>query len=434
MVLDSSAHRLAYNRFRAYLDASYVMGGGKSILGLSVGYPQPGEFPLPKVILKHLAVEVDGKERPRAGYGWEMGAQPLREALVDFENLLHGTRYGYKNICIVAGASYGFNRVVEALFERPGTGNKQIILVGPTFFRMTARVGRYAELLTVTGEESNDFQVTTEQLLCSVTERTRAIFLVNPSNPTYKYYPPSFFEQVVPELEKRGIYLVIDESGDAFHFGKSGARLMCYPPVIHSPNVIRIVTASKKYLLAEYRIGYVLADEAFLTDKVYGLNKLVGDDIGNAPLAANEAWTQMARHEITLLSSERCNCSPDCDFESVMRANTEKMKQLYSYSVSRLKAMGQVVNIIEPDCNFNITFNIRDTVFASDFELFSALLNEHKVSLLPCSGLGVPEEKMYFRLTYGINRQVLTTGLDMLSRFMHKYRAAGGAEVKNAEE
>ncbi|MEI6528588.1 MAG: pyridoxal phosphate-dependent aminotransferase [bacterium] len=415
--INQNLHNQAYNDFRWYLDTTYTAKGSEPVIGLSVGYPAAGEFPLPNSVLDKLMPYENGREKPRPGYGWEAGSTSLRQSIVAFENLLHNVSYNNDNICMVAGASYGLNRIFEQIFK--GKNNSQLLVVAPTFYRMLGRADNYADVVSVVGREENDFQITASELLSSLDNNTKAVFILNPSNPTYIYYPDSFFEEVIPVLKSKGIYLIIDESGDAFYMGEQKERLKKFPSIIESENVIRIVTASKKYLFAEYRIGYVLAGKKFIGNKGKGFIKLIGDDIGNAPLAANEAWEQIIKHEILYLESKKC-LERNCDFEIKHNKNNEIIADLRSFAIMRLRKSKKIGKIIVPNTNFNVCFKVTGTKYKNDKELYKALLSETKISILPCSGLGIPSELMYFRLTYGINKRLLNTALDKFLDFIEK--------------
>jgi len=248
----------AYQRMRQYLNS--LGGTSADFIPMSMGYPEPGEFLLPSNVIKALSVTMeDGCEKPRPGYGWPSRATELKENLVYLENTLHRTNYSTDNICLVAGATYAFNRICEQLFLSTHLNNKNILIVAPTYFWMHNQLKYYAQVKTVVGSEQNDFQITPEEILNSIDGDTIAVFIANPSNPTCLYYSDDFFNELVPQLENKNIYLIIDESGDAFNVATGKERLRPFPSILDNPYVIRLVTASKKYLLAEYRIGYVLA-------------------------------------------------------------------------------------------------------------------------------------------------------------------------------
>lgn len=415
----TNLHTHAYEHFRHYLDHVYSHKGENNVYGLSVGYPTSGQFELPSEILQHLVPFEDGHEKPRPGYGWEAGSQPVREAILSYENQAHGTAYTLKNICIVAGATYGLSRVLEYLFTDPKlkSSRDELLVISPTFYRMLGRAESYARVVSVEAKESNDFQITIEEVLQTLTPKTKAVFLLNPSNPTYLYYKNDFLKQLVDVLSKRGIYLVIDESGDAYVADEnSNHSYHKMAPALQNPYVIRIVTASKKYLLAEYRIGYVLAGEEFIGTKSHGFIKLMGDDMSNPPLAANDAWLALLEHELSTLLHKPCQ-NAECDFGVKFKQATEKMLRLRNQTVAALKDMKHIRRIITPDANYNLIFAFETQKLYTDIDVFNQMLNEYDLALVPGSGFGIDEKLLYFRLTFAIREKELTDGLEALKAF-----------------
>ncbi|MDE2031172.1 MAG: pyridoxal phosphate-dependent aminotransferase [Patescibacteria group bacterium] len=420
-MINTKIHKRSHFLFRKYLDIIYGSKiDDKHIFGFSTGYPQSSVFPLPMTILTKMTSIINGKEKPREGYGWEAGSAFLRDSIILHENLLHDTDYTRKNICMVAGASYAFNRIIEYIYENLADGRDELLIIGPTFYRMTARVDRLAKVQSVIGYEKNNFQVTFNQIKKSVTKKTRAVFLVNPSNPTYIYYSDEFMNSLISFLNKENIYLIIDESGDAFYFNKGNLEKK-FTKLIQNQNVVRIVTASKKYLLAEYRIGCVIAHKDFMGDKITGFIGLIGDDIGNAPLAANDAWNEIIKHEILKLKGIKCT-DPNCDFVYIMEKNYLSLKSKRNMVIEKLKSVSCVKNIIIPDSNFNLCFGISSKEFKNDIKFFEDLLSSTGVSLLPCSTLGIPGNLLYFRFTYALSNKELKNGLNFLVKYLENIK------------
>ena len=180
--------------------------------------------------------------------------------------------------------------------------------------------------------------------------------------------------------------------------------------------VIRIVTASKKYLLAEYRIGYVLASESFIGTKAQGFIKLIGDDLSNPPLAANDAWLAILRHEIMLQKGESCS-HEDCDFLEKFTSATRKIAKRREETLSALRKMKHIKNIIVPDANFNLAFSFDTDKPHTDIDIFKKLVDDYDVAIVPGSGLGIDPSLCYFRLTFAIKERELRNGLDAIKKF-----------------
>lgn len=175
--ISRNLHVSAYDCMREYLDFTYSLADNKKIYALSIGYPMPGVYPLPVSILEKMQALSKGVEIPRPGYGWEAGSKPLREQLIEYENLRHKTTYSLNNICITAGATYALNRVMERIFEELKDNRNDLLIVSPTFYRMTGRFNRYGNVKNICAEEETNYQITIEKLLNSITKKTKAIFL-----------------------------------------------------------------------------------------------------------------------------------------------------------------------------------------------------------------------------------------------------------------
>jgi aspartate/methionine/tyrosine aminotransferase len=420
-MIENSLLDSANVRMRKYLD---MLGNtSDNFIPMSMGYPEPGEFPLSANVLEALSVVHDGKEKPRPAYGWPSGASELKDSLLTLENELHGTNYTNDCICLVAGATYGFNRICEHIFINQNNFGKKILIVAPTYFWMHNRLKYYAEVKTVVGKEKNNFQITVDEVLNALDDETKAIFIANPSNPTYLYYEDKFFEKLVPELEARKIYLIIDESGDAFYSDRKNYRLKSFSSVLENPFVIRIVTASKKYLLAEYRIGYVLASKDFIGDKTFGFAKTIGDDIGNVPLATNEAMLKIAQLE--LLMKHGNSTEEVIEYQRTMYSNNQKMLSLRNICISSLKSVDSVDSIIMPDGNFNITFRVGNTKYTDDVSLAIDMIKNADICVVPCSAFGIEASKLYFRMTYGLKEDKLLEGTARLVKFLKSIEETG---------
>ena len=413
-------HIFAYEKFRLYLDTVYGVHINDSILPLSLGYPLSKLFPLPKEILWLLSpVDKKGEEKHRPGYGWEAGSQPLRETIIDYENTRHNTRYDLKNVCMTAGGSYALNRVLEHIFYKLNDSNKEseLVIVAPTFYRMVNKASDYATIINCKTSRDNKYCVKVKDLSKLVNKRTKAIFICNPTNPGYNYHDNRDLTELIEFAEKHGIYLIIDEVGDNF-FHHTFFR---HYPNIQSSYVVRICSSSKAYQLAEYRLGYVMADQKFIGDKLEGFVKLIGDDMGNPPLAANEAWQAMLKYEaLWIQRNNRDREKTINDYEKVVSDNEISIQSKCDKVIQTLQKSPYITDIIRPDASFNLTFQFTSTTLKTDTEFFTNLLKKYYISLVPCSGFGFLPEDKYLRMTFAVSDLQLSEGLIKLLKFLEE--------------
>lgn len=409
---DKKLHKSSYENFRLYLDKVYYVKREKSFIPLSLGYPMANVFPLPYKALEKLSPLVGKKEKARPGYGWESGSEPLRQDIITYENTRHKTSYTFANISITAGGSYSVNRIMEHIFNVMQPKKKELLIVSPTFYRMLGRMEEYAKINNVTASRKNTFLPTGKELSGAISKNTGAIFICNPSNPGYNYLPRQTIIDIVKLVEKKNIYLVIDEVGDNFYH-KSFFR---YPKIIQSKMVVRIGSSSKAYQLAEYRLGYVIADKSFIGDKSKGFIKLVGDDMGNPPLAANEGWQILLQGETAWIKKGRKTL--DTEYERVTYRNEKTVQQKCNYAISILEKSEYVTDIIEPDSSFNLTFRFTSSKIHTDIDFFQGLLEKKGVSLVPCSGFGLQPEECYLRLTFAVGNSMLKKGMKIIVEYL----------------
>ena len=264
-----------------------------------------------------------------------------------------------ENIALVAGVTYGTNRIVEILFGQ--NRDKELLVVAPTFYKGLHRALSLCGLRSIALSEEKDFTPSAKDIISGLSKKTLAVFICNPGNPFGKYVKPGELKIAAKELEKRGIYLIIDEVQDNFNFLGKPYK---YGPWIQAPNVIRLRSVSKDFVLAEYRLGYVVADPSIIGNTRRGLIELVGYDIGNPPPVLNHFFVK----------------NLDID-KTGWHKMVARQKNL---AVGMLKKIKAVKKILEPDACFNLAFRFKHPKFKTDLELFDALM-DRKVAMMPFS-------------------------------------------------
>lgn len=158
---------------------------------------------------------------------------------------------GADNVILGAGSTELIDLIVRS-FVAPG---EEVLLSVPTFSMYEARarvVGGIPVLVPMT--EDHDFDV--PELLSSVTERTKVIFLCTPNNPTGNRIQEAALRRVL----RLGLPTVIDE---AYHeLGETGETLSHL--LAEFPNAILLRTFSKAHGLAGMRVGYAIAHAALI--------------------------------------------------------------------------------------------------------------------------------------------------------------------------
>lgn len=394
--------------FRDYIATiSSYRKTNSDIYPISTGYPLDGVCKLPTNMLNALSPIQNEVEIDRYGYGWNFDTDSLKRVVINYEAAKTNIHYEKEEVALTLGGTHGLNIVLSWLEEKID-GDFSILAIGPTFFRLFGETVRRLSITTVQGKEDNDFLPSYEEIIEAIGVKTKVIFLCNPSNPTYKMFPLETLKKLIDFCIENGIYLVIDEVGDAFR--QPQASDYKYPKNIDTKNVIRICSASKTFLLAEYRLGYVLGDEEMIAD----LSRSVSNNISHIGYGGCMGWAFGLENETDRLLSSNKNSEYSKNYVD----NVNILSRCLKTAIEGLEQSRNVTKIIHPDACFSFVFKINSSKFETDVKLFKSLLEEKSVSIVPGSGFGIDPSKKYFRVTYAYPEKKLKEAIKLINEFV----------------
>lgn len=223
----------------------------EDVIHLSIGQP---DFPTPQHIID---AHVEALQAGQTGYTLDAGLPELLTALKDY----YGERYDRplteENFLVTTGATEAIYLALTAT-AAPG---RQFLVADPTFLL-------YAPLIRMNGGEvkmiptraEHGHQLDPQEVIDNIGERTFAIVLNSPANPTGVVYPRETMEAIVQEAAYRGIYVFSDEVYDHLLLDD-----MEYPSVIRCTSdldhVMAISSFSKTFSMAGLRIGWVISSQ-----------------------------------------------------------------------------------------------------------------------------------------------------------------------------
>jgi aspartate/methionine/tyrosine aminotransferase len=389
--------------FRVYLDEVYMARNKyKGLIPLSVGYPIGNILKLSREVLKELSVQQNGEEIERLGYGWNFNTTVLKEGIASYESTKNKASYTSNNVALTAGGTHAVNKVAEYLLPR---NDSEIIVASPVFYKLFGLIQKHSTVIPVEGSPEENFIPSEKSIFKSVNARTKIIFISNPSNPVYKFYPSNDLEEIIAFAESKNIYVLLDEVGDAFRYIKNYK----YPSNITSSNVIRVNSASKSLLMAEYSLGYILANPKISS----AVSKLVNDEMGHIPFAGCPGWLKSLELEEKRLKKENTT-----DYETAYKYNLKYLETNRDCVIKMLNKSNKVTNIIDPDGCFSLVFSVKSNKYSDDLSFFKKLLSSTKVSLVPGSGFGIKSSELYFRLTFAIDKEILKDGIYRILDFI----------------
>ena len=253
-------------------------------------------YPPAQELRDHIASQAQSSAT--ATYTDQQGILPLREGLARSLTVDYHAPIAVENVAVTAGCNQAFCLAMMALTE-PGD---EVIMPLPTYFNHDMWL-RSQDVAPVYLEPGPDMTPDPAGAAAAITDRTRAIVLVTPNNPTGAVYPPALIESFFELARNRGLALVIDETYREFReHSDPPHRLFTRPD--WSDTLIHLYSFSKAYCMAGYRIGCMATNPALLREtlKIADCVALCPSHIGQ--LAATfclehlDAWKRKYRRTV----------------------------------------------------------------------------------------------------------------------------------------
>ncbi len=194
----------------------------------------------------------EGAESPiQARYGTIDGDEALRSALAGDINRVYGADIAAGDVAITAGANLAFTMAMTVLCS---VGD-QVMLPVPWYFNNAmALTMQGLEPLALPCLAEDGFIPDPDRAAALLTERTRAIVLISPNNPTGAVYPPEIIARFAKLCRERGIWLIVDESYRDFLSPEIVPHHLFQDPDWRD-GVLHLYSFSKAYCVAGHRVG-----------------------------------------------------------------------------------------------------------------------------------------------------------------------------------
>ena len=257
--------------------------GSENVFDFSLGNPN---VPAPDAV-KYAIKELLDEEDPVVLHGYtnsNAGYEDVRIAIADSLNERFGTHFCSKNITMTVGAAGGLNVILKSLIN-PGD---EVIAFAPYFGEYRSYTDNYDGVLIEISPNTIDFQPKLDEFEKKITQKTKAVIVNTPNNPTGVVYSEETIQKMAAILEKKqkeygtDIYLISDEPyRELAYDGVEVPYLTKY-----YANTIVGYSYSKSLSLPGERIGYlVIPDEASDSEKLIGAVNVATRILGfvNAP-------------------------------------------------------------------------------------------------------------------------------------------------------
>lgn len=360
--------------------ASVLEKEGKNIIHLEVGEP---DFDVPKCVLEASEIAL---KQSRTHYTHSLGDPELRQEISNMYLKNYGVTISPGQIIVTSGTSPAILMVLQALCN----AGDEIILSDPGYAcypNFISLAG--AEMVKVPVYEEDGFQYRPENISAAITDRTKAILINSPMNPTGNLLAPGTLKAIA-DLSP---YVISDEIYHGLVYDDKAHSILEY-----TNRAFVLNGFSKLYAMTGLRLGYVIVPEEF----VRPMQKLQQNLFICASSVAQRAG-------IAALSEA------DAEVEHMKNVYNERRK----YMIGRLRELGFSISV-EPTGAFYIFVNARHLSNDSYKLAFDILENAH-VGVTPGIDFGENGEG-YLRFSYANSLENIIEGLNRLEKYIQDFK------------
>ena len=355
---------------------------GKKIYHFEVGRP---DFDTPKLIKDATIKSIENGD---VFYTSNYGIMPLREAVAEKLRNENNLDYTAKEVLITAGASESIYDSYSLILEE----DDEILLPNPCWpnYVNAAHIMGAVPVRYSLAEE-NDFQIDFDELEGLVTEKTKAIVIINPSNPIGSMFTLETLEKLADFAKKKDILVISDEIYEKIIYGnKKHISIASLDGM--KERTITINGFSKTYSMTGFRLAYIAAPEEFIRV----LNIIHQHNTSCA--------TSFVQHGgITALKE-----GGDASEEMV-----KEYKRRRDYIVEKVNSI-EGLSLNAPDGAFYAFINIKGLGVSSE-EFCNYLLDEECVAIVPGTVFGSAGEG-FVRFSYASSYEDIVEGLNRMEK------------------
>lgn len=382
--ISKTVEALKPSGIRRFFDLANTMEG---VISLGVGEP---DFSTPwHVCEEAIQSMADG----RTHYTANKGLLELREEIAKFHSEHYNQNYDPKTeILVTVGGSEAIDLSMRALLN-PGD---EVIVMDPNYVAYEPAIrlaGGVCVPIVLTRE--NEFKLKADDLKKAITDKTKAMIINYPSNPTGGVMTEADYREILPIIQESGIYVVSDEIYAELSFDQAFASLSQFEEV--RDQILVINGFSKAYAMTGWRLGYILANPT-ITKALTKIHQYV---IMSASTPAQYAAIEALRNgydDVILMREEYLN-----------RRNL---------LVNSLNRMG--LNTPMPHGTFYVFADIRPYGLSSE-EFCNQLLNQEKVACVPGDAFG-PHGQGFIRISYAYSLNHIKEACVRIEHFLQQFK------------
>jgi aminotransferase len=372
---------LPYSGIRRFYDIAAEMD---NVISLGVGEP---DFRTPGNVLDEAIYTL---EKRRTTYTSNAGHPKLRKAIADYMDERYGVKYEPANqICVTVGVSEAIDIAMRAILD-PGD---EVLLVEPCYVSYRACVLLAGGVpVSIPTRMENNFRVEASEVAERITDKTKAILLCYPNNPTGAVMERADWDALCDVLRDKNILLISDEVyAELSYTGNEHVCAASLPGMYDRTLVLN--GFSKAYAMTGWRLGYACGPK----DLIAAMVKIHQYVIMCAPTTAQLAGIEALKN--------------GADGVAKMRRDYNGRRR---FMLNSFNEMG--LPCFEPLGAFYLFPSVKHTDMTSE-EFCERLLKEQRLAIVPGTAFGECGEG-HVRCSYAYSIEELKEALTRLKRFL----------------
>ncbi len=384
-LLCQTALNIKPSGIRRFFDIANEM---ENVISLSVGEP---DFFTPWHIRE---AAIDSLEKGRTRYSPNRGYQELRNEVSNFLDRRYGVKYdGDNDILITVGGSEAIDLFIRTAISK----GDEVIIPQPSFVcyvPIVEMVGGVPVVINTKAE--NDFKLTPEELERHITEKTKAIIVPFPNNPTGATMTRKELLPIAELVKKHNLLVLSDEIYSELSYDKEPHCCFSSLPDMKERTVV-VNGFSKSHSMTGWRMGYAAG-----------------------PMEIISVMTKL--HQYAIMSAP--TTSQFAAIEALKNGDEDiaKMKDEYDtrrrYIIDRLNKMG--LTCFEPKGAFYVFPCITSSGLNSE-EFCEKLIYSKQVAIVPGNAFGESGEG-FVRISYCYSLKHITEALNRMEEFLSELK------------
>ncbi|HEX2962004.1 MAG TPA: pyridoxal phosphate-dependent aminotransferase [Ignavibacteriales bacterium] len=369
---------------------------GADLVDFSVGEP---DFPTPEHIKEAARIGIDNNFTK---YTVNEGMLELRIAIAEKLKRENNLEYDPKEILVSNGAKQALFNVVMTLVEE----GDEVLIPAPYYVSYPEMVKiAGGKPVTVQTKAEDGFKLMPDALLDAINEKTKALILCSPSNPTGLVYTEKELEALGEVIKEKNIFVISDEVYEKLIYDDIPfASMASVSPELKSLTAV-VNGLSKSYAMTGWRIGYAACRREIIT----GASKIQSHSTSGASSVSQYAG-------ITALSGP----------QDTIKVMNKEFKRRRDYIYEKLISVPGVRSTrpsgafyIFPDLSsfYGKSFNGHTVNSSSDMALY--ILEEAKVAVVPGIAFGSDD---HIRISYSTSMENIVEGVDRIISALGKLK------------